>query len=248
MAIAEWALRIARLRKRLRLSQGQIARKLECSTMTVSRWERGLLAPSAEYYIRLGILADGSESWFFWGQAGLQAADVARKLKNNGTKSPLPTAAALEKAHAGLSPAPANSAVVNIPLLRASVGAHGSAGTKKLSLDRTPATRIMTAPAEWCPNPGYTSLVRVKGDSMAPLIHDGDILAIDSFQIDPEALDGKIVVVTSEQGGLCVSRLYRYQNLTVLESESHKAPSIVLDKESGLRILGRVLWWISAAP
>ena len=218
--------------------------------MTVSRWERGLLAPSAEYYIRLGILADGSDTWFFWGQAGLQAADVARKLKNNGAKSTLPTAAALERAHAGLSavPAPAQSALVSIPLLKASVGTLGNVGTKKLSLDRTPATKMMTAPAEWCPNPGYTSLVRVKGDSMEPLIHEGDILAIDSFQIEPDALDGKVVVVTSEQDGLCVSRLHRYQNLTVLESECRKTLSVVLDKDSGVRILGRVLWWISAAP
>lgn len=247
MAIQEWALRIARLRKRLRLSQGQIARKLECSTMTISRWERGLLAPSAEYYIRLGILADGSDTWFFWGQAGLQASDVARKLKASGAK--LSTAAALEKAHAGISPSLTDSEVVAIPLLKAAVGAHGCyTGTKKLSLDRTPATRMMTAPAEWCPNPGYTSLVRVKGDSMEPLIRDGDIVAVDSFQIEPDALDGKVVIVSSEQGGLCVSRLHRYPTLTVLESESRKSPAIVMDKESGMHILGRVLWWISAAP
>ncbi len=215
--------------------------------MTVSRWERGLLAPSAEYYIRLGILADGSDTWFFWGQAGLQAGDVARKLKANGAK--LPTAAALEKAHAGITPSPIESEVVAIPLLKAAAGAHGCcAGTKKLSLDRAPATKMMTAPAEWCPNPGYTSLIRVKGDSMEPLIRDGDIVAVDSFQIEPDALDGKIVIVTSERDGLCVSRLHHYPTLTVLESESRRSPAIVMDKESGLRILGRVLWWISAAP
>lgn len=214
--------------------------------MTVSRWERGLLAPSAEYYIRLGTLADGSDTWFFWGQAGLRASDVARKLKASVAK--LPTVAALEKAHAGITPSPAESEVVAIPLLKAAVGAHGCPGTKRLSLDREPATKMMTAPAEWCPNPGYTSLVRVKGDSMEPLIRDGDIVAVDSFQNEPDVLDGKIVIVTSEQDGLCVSRLHRYPTLTVLESESRKSPAIVLDKESGLRILGRVLWWISAAP
>jgi phage repressor protein C with HTH and peptisase S24 domain len=71
---------------------------------------------------------------------------------------------------------------------------------------------------------------------------------VDSFQIEADELNDRIVIVTSEQGGLSVSHLRRYEGLTLLESESHKSPSIVLDKESGLRILGRVLWWISAAP
>jgi phage repressor protein C with HTH and peptisase S24 domain len=111
-----------------------------------------------------------------------------------------------------------------------------------------PATKKMGVPSDWCPNPRYTSMLRVKGRSMEPLIRNGDILAVDSFQADRARLLGKIVVVSNEKDGLCVSRLRRYQNFDVLESENREYEPAVLNKASGWRILGRVLWWISAAP
>jgi len=106
----------------------------------------------------------------------------------------------------------------------------------------------MGAPLEWCPNPGYTSLLRVRGHSMEPLIHDGDIAAVDSSQTDRMQLGGKIVIVSSEEKGLCVSRLRRYPKFDVLESENREYQAVVLDKSSGWHIVARVLWWISAAP
>jgi phage repressor protein C with HTH and peptisase S24 domain len=247
--LPEWASRITRLRKQLGYSQGELARKLECSAMSVSRWERGLMAPSGEGYIQLGRLANDSDAWFFWGQAGLQEADVMRRLPEQQEGRRLVTSALLEKAHAsGEGKAESKQQTVVIPLLTSVVGSHGHSGTKKLSLDRVPATRMVTAPEEWCPNPRYTSMVRVKGSSMEPLIRDGDILAVDSFQTEREALHDMIVVATSEKKGLCVSRLRRYDTLDVLESENREYSPIVLGKNSGWRILGRVLWWISAAP
>ena len=104
------------------------------------------------------------------------------------------------------------------------------------------------AGSEWCPNPRYTSLLRVAGHSMEPRIHDGDIAAVDSSQTDRAKLAGKIVIVSKEKKGLCVSRLQRYEQFDVLESENREYQSIVLDKSAGWHIVGKVLWWISAAP
>jgi len=38
----EWAQRVESLRRRLRLSQTALGKKLEVSAMAVSRWERGV--------------------------------------------------------------------------------------------------------------------------------------------------------------------------------------------------------------
>jgi SOS-response transcriptional repressor LexA len=250
-SVPEWAGRITALRNNLKISQGELARKLECSPMTVSRWERGLLVPSGEYFIRLGKLAGNREAWSFWEHTGLQLADVMRALpKAARSKNVLPTHASLERAHAGpgaMSPK-ADCVVIALPILRANVGSHGKPGAKLLSLDHAPAIGLMSAPADWCPNPRYTSMVRVKGDSMEPLICDGNILAIDSFQTERSALHGKIVVATSENNGLCVSRMRCFDKLEVLESENRSYPPIVLGNKSGWRVLGKVLWWITAAP
>jgi phage repressor protein C with HTH and peptisase S24 domain len=83
---------------------------------------------------------------------------------------------------------------------------------------------------------------------MEPVIRQGDILAVDSFQNDPAQLIGKVVVAAHEEKGLCVSHLRRYQRLYVLESEDRSHEALILDRDSGWRIVARVLWWISAAP
>jgi phage repressor protein C with HTH and peptisase S24 domain len=249
-ATREWAQQIRELRQRLRVSQGDLARSLDCSAMTVSRWENGQLAPTAHYYIELGKLAGKPDCWFYWEKAGLQSSDVLRVLPERERK--------LLLAQPMLDPAEAGSGnkvqgqpktkIVPIPVLQAVAGTHGGQGDRRQSLNHIPAKEIMGAPVEWCPNPGYTSLLRVRGHSMEPLIHDGDIAAVDSSQTDRSHLDGKIVIVTNEERGLCVSRLRRYPKFDVLESENREYEAVVLGKTAGWHIVARVLWWISAAP
>jgi phage repressor protein C with HTH and peptisase S24 domain len=246
--VPEWASRIIALRRQMKMSQGELAKRMECSAMTVSRWERGMQAPTADYYIQLGKLAGKEQCWFFWGHAGLQVADVARTLPVTRVSGHLDTLPPLEQAKAGANAVPVPSQkIVALPVLKAVAGTHGNRGDRKRSLDLIAASKLMGAPTDWCPNPRYTSLLRVRGSSMEPLIHGGDILAVDSFQTDKAELDGKVVVATHEELGLCVSRLRRYEGVELLESENHEHVSTVLGK-SGWRVVGKVLWWISAAP
>jgi phage repressor protein C with HTH and peptisase S24 domain len=247
----EWAEQIRNLRQKLGISQGELARKLDCSAMTVSRWENGQLAPTARYYVELGKLAGKQDCWFYWGRAGLQSSDIMPVLTERERKqiSTYPDQMELAAAGSGArQEIPRKSKVVPIPVLQATVGTHGGQGDRHGNLSYIPAREVMGAPVEWCPNPGYTSLLRVRGHSMEPLIHDGDIAAVDSSQTDRAQLDGKIVIVTNEEKGLCVSRLRRYPKFDVLESENRDYQAVVLGKSSGWRIVARVLWWISAAP
>lgn len=245
----EWAEAIRKLRERLEISQSDLARMVNCSAMTVSRWENGQLAPTAHYYIELGKLAGKSDCWFFWELAGLQSSDVIRLLPERDRKQLFAGEPSIEPASAGpKQPAASNQNTVAIPVLNITAGTHGNRGDKRGNLHHVPAREMMGAPAEWCPNPAYTSLLRVRGRSMEPLIGDGDIAAVDSSQTDRAQLDGKVVIVSSDEKGLCVSRLRRYPKFDILESENREYQAVVLDKKSGWRIVGRVLWWISAAP
>src|SRR5579859_7668439 len=79
--LQEWASQITKLRDRLKINQAELARRMECSAMTISRWERGLLQPSAEHFIQLGNLADKSEAWFFWEMGGVRPAKVMEALQ-----------------------------------------------------------------------------------------------------------------------------------------------------------------------
>jgi transcriptional regulator with XRE-family HTH domain len=78
--LPEWSQNILAFRKALKLTQGELGKRLNTSAMAVSRWERGDAEPPADAYIRLGNIADDPLCWFFWGRAGLSTADVMRVL------------------------------------------------------------------------------------------------------------------------------------------------------------------------
>lgn len=243
----EWAQQITALRERLEINQAELARRMECSAMTVSRWERSLLKPSAEHFIQLGNLGNKNEAWFFWEMAGIQASKMIDALSGTGKRRQELEMAPM--AHAGaVSGANKTPDVVGLPLLKAVIGAHGVPGDRRSSLRTIPASEMIGAPAPWCPNPQYTSLLRVRGHSMEPLIRHGDILAIDSFQTDRAQLHDKVVIAAHEKKGLCVSRLRRFDGLDILEGENRQHAPVLLNKASGWRIVAKVLWWISEGP
>lgn len=248
--LPEWARQITQLRERLGINQAELARRMECSAMTISRWERGLLQPSAEHFVQLGNLGDKSDAWFFWEMAGIQPAKMVQALSGSPRGKRGLEVPRLEMARAGATAISGQKLpqLVGLPLLKAVVGAHGMPGDRRSSLSTIPVTEVIGAPSPWCPNPAYTSLLRVKGHSMEPLIRHGDILAVDSFQVERRELYGKVVIASNEQKGLCVSRLSRYDTLDVLEAENRQYDPVVLTKATGWRIVARVLWWISAAP
>src|ERR1051325_4004580 len=84
--LQEWASQITKLRERLKINQAELARRMECSAMTISRWERGLLQPSAEHFIQLGNLGDKTEAWFFWELAGIEPAKMVQALGGSSRK------------------------------------------------------------------------------------------------------------------------------------------------------------------
>jgi SOS-response transcriptional repressor LexA len=247
-SLPEWATQITALREHLTINQAELARRMECSAMTISRGERGLLQPSAEHFIQLGNLGDKSEAWFFWEKAGIQPAKMAHALSGKSRKKRV-DAPALELLRSG---AVANSdeklpQVIGIPLLKGVAGAHGADGDHR-SLRTMPVTDMVGVPASWCPNPAYTNLLRVKGHSMEPLIRHGDVIAVDSYQTERAKLYGKIVIASSHGHGLTVARLRRYDTLEMLEAENREYESVVLSKSGGWRLVGKVLWWITGAP
>jgi len=83
-SISDWARCIAELRKRLQLTQTELADQIGVTAMTVSRWERGLVEPTASGYIALGNLAGEQRSWYFWKRAGLNEQKVRSSIRFSG--------------------------------------------------------------------------------------------------------------------------------------------------------------------
>ena len=246
----DWAANISELRQRLNLSQTVFGGRHNSSGMTVSRWERGNQEPSAGSYIELGNLAGVPVCWYFWGRAGLQTEDLMRVMpKKLGKRFSRTRTVVLQSAAAGSgSKIPVAPQLVAIPLLEVVAASHGEQGDSSAILHDAPVESMIAAPREWCPNPSATTCLRVRGNSMMPLITDGSILVVDSSQIDSTKLNGKVVIAWHRDMGLTVSRLQHYDHTDVLQPESREHESIVLNSKYKWKIVAKVLWWIEKAP
>lgn len=78
-----WARRIRELRESLGLNQFEFGKRLNCSSMVISRWERGLQKPPADCLIGMGKIAGPASGWYFWKLAGISPKDARLMLKES---------------------------------------------------------------------------------------------------------------------------------------------------------------------
>jgi SOS-response transcriptional repressor LexA len=247
----EWAAAILQLRQDMRLDQAAFGERLRCSAMTVSRWERGVQEPPSHAYIELGNLSGDPACWYFWGRAGLRNEDLMRvvpQLRQRLNKTAIPNFEIVTAGSGGKKRLRNKVQLVAIPLLKVVAASLGEKGDGSSVLQQAPFESMIAAPKDWCPNPASTSCLRVKGNSMMPLIQDGYVVAVDSSQSERSKLSGKIVIAWHRDMGLTVSRLQRYGHTDTLQPENRDYESITLDSKHKWKILAKVLWWIGKAP
>jgi len=247
-----WAATIANLRRKMNLSQTDFGRRLGFSAMGVSRWECGMQEPPSHGYIELGNLAGDPACWYFWERAGLRTEDLMRvlpSLRGRLRKTALPEFEIVTAGGGGQRVEKRKHELVAMPLLKVVAASHGEKGDATTSILRgAPIESMIAIPKSWCPNPPTTTCLRVRGESMNPLIYDGYVIAVDSAPHDRAKLHGKIVVAWHKEKGLTVSRLRRYDHTEVLQADNPRYESVTLHGKSGWKLLGKVLWWIGKAP
>jgi hypothetical protein len=184
--------------------------------------------------------------WIFWGRAGLRTADLIKVLpaaRQRWRESKIPSVQ-LVHAGAGVASSLKPGAFVAIPILPVHAATPGAEGDEVADLDQLKPEAMWAAPAEWCPNPATTISLRVKGNSMSPLILDGYIIAVDTSDASRDSLVGQIVVAWhAKNKRLLLSRLVRFDHTEALVSDHREYQSVLVGKGSHWRIVGRVLWW-----
>src|SRR5580704_571194 len=128
---SKWAKPIFELRHNLHLDQSALGERLDCSAMTISRWERGAQEPPSHAYIELGNLAGDPDCWFFWGRAGLRNEDLMRvvpDLRRRLLKTAGPAFEIVNAGGAGKKPLHSKVQLVAIPLLKIAAASHGERG------------------------------------------------------------------------------------------------------------------------
>jgi SOS-response transcriptional repressor LexA len=243
-----WSVKIEHLRQSRKLNQAEFGAQIGLSAMAVSRWERGVAEPHGEVYIRLGNLSGDPLCWFFWKQAGLRMSDVTRVLPEVRRRLAETKLPAIEFVRAGASSTHTlkTANLVAVPLLPVQAATSGHDGDN-IDLAEVSPELLLAAPVEWCPNPESTLCLRVKGNSMSPLILDGYIIAVDTSEIASDGLVSDIVVASHKERGLLVSRLIRFDHTDALVSDQRGYESVTVTPGSQWRIVGKVLWWTGRA-
>lgn len=89
-------------------------------------------------------------------------------------------------------------------------------------------------------DPARLSLLPARGDSMLPLIHDGDMMLVDETDRHPGARGG--VYVVRLDGVLVVKRVSVRAGQATVASDNPDYPSIGPRPANDLEIAGRVVW------
>ncbi len=241
--------KIKELRDSLALSQEQLARRLDVTKKTVAEWEQARQLPSPERSLQLARLAPPGDlrRWFIRQALDRIGADDslvedALLARRRGRQAPLPAP--------GLRVIPSADwsdrfralegldSYVPIPFLR-----DAAAAGAPREISETDVEGYALIQYAWCPNPDDFTCVRVHGDSMSPVLHDGAVVAIDHSQCDPLALHQKMVAARLNDG-VTIKWLDRRPDGTLLlvpENKSHSP--IPLPRTQSNPIIGLVSWW-----
>jgi SOS-response transcriptional repressor LexA len=230
-----WAEPIKGLRKKLDLTQADLAAELGVSGMAVSRWERGVQEPPAQYYISMGNMVGSPECWIFWRFAGLRREDVQRVANEAPRPEEIQTQPPQE--------------TVSIPVLKiAATDVPTPVPGTPMSLGDADIEFHIGVPRWWCTETCQVVGIRVLGRSMSPLIPNGSVVAVDTSEQTKSKLNDKIVVATRDEQSFRVAWLRESRGEYFLSPENREFPPVSVISDPRLRIIGRVLWWITAAP
>jgi len=243
--------KIKELRAQQNLSQEQLSRQLGVTKKSVAEWEQARQPPSPERCLQLSRLA---------GQGPLRRWFIQYALERIGADTPLVLDALLGGRGKGSRQAPLPSAELRViaasdlsdrfralegldhfapvPLLRDAAAAGPPAAIAESDIEG-----YALIPYAWCPNPADFTCIRVRGDSMVPILHDGALVAIDHSQRDPVTLQQKMVAARHEDGVTIKWLERRAGNTWLLVPENKQHPTLTLARSPENPILGMIAWW-----
>jgi SOS-response transcriptional repressor LexA len=105
---------------------------------------------------------------------------------------------------------------------------------------------LLVVTRKMCPHPERTLCIPISGDSMSPVLEDGYLVVVDTAQADHSKLCNQMVAARDPEGGVTIKWLRKIgrDELLVAQHTSTRYQPIILNREPGWEVIGRVLWWI----
>jgi len=217
---------IKSVRKSLGMTQVEFSSKIKATQSALANWEAGKKNPLPENLLKISrFTTDEFLKAQFVKASGLSAYVTEQTVSRLPTSSDYPT--------------------VNVRLLHDAA----AAGTPRM-INEHEIERTMVLPKFMFPD-GFGEIIgiRVKGNSMEPMLLTGSIVFIDLSQRDPKRLVNAMVAARVD-GGITIKFLRKMGKQYIL-IPFHVSPRYEVMPLSGVdgdAIVGRVLGWFSEPP
>lgn len=229
-----------------RMTQAEFAAQLGVHEGTLGRYERGERLPDVEFINALSAHADVSPLWLLYGEGPRSFDQAAGGAPRPEWERRLREANQVRQAGSSYSGRAGGADTVYVNLYDVSVGG----GTGKIpEHERVSAVRAFSAAWLWSrfnANEADVYLVSVTGDSMAPLICEGDVILVDRRERDIRRDD---VYVIRMDDALLVKNVQLLPGGVVrCWSENEKVSGAFTVNihdpalAPGFEVIGRVLW------
>jgi phage repressor protein C with HTH and peptisase S24 domain len=225
--------RLVVFREYIGLNQTEMAKRIGIHQRNWSRYENGEVSTPEEVLIKLA--SEGLNlHWYHTGEGNMIASDskqknlpFAGKKQHSKKQENLPTSLSIGNGVQVVHGSVPDGLV--IPWLDQAV----SAGRGQTLEDEAYSSRFVTVPPELGRYPSLSALP-VRGDSMAPTLHEGDLVVCDSGGWDG---DGVYVIRTQEQA--FVKRVVQTSKGYTVISDNKAYPSYSESRED-VTIVGKV--------
>jgi transcriptional regulator with XRE-family HTH domain len=225
--------RLRQARKQLGLSQTEMAEAIGVTQSSVAAYETGRRDPPKPVLLALEHELGVNHRWVLTGSG--QRLGSARPER--------PVIVAEPRELEGLRRLEGRDSYYAVPYLR-----DPAAAGSGLIMDEQVAGYCVIH-RRVAPHPERLRCVRISGDSMAPTLTDGSIVAVDIAPVPLRNLEGRIVCCRTAEGSVVIKRLRVRDRFALLFSDNEDQqtfPPIVVDlREVEDPVIGQVIWaWV----
>src|SRR4051812_16682361 len=242
----KWSLAIEAARKRAGLNQAQFAQRLGTTQSNVSKWESGAYQPTPDIYLQIAGMAAPEDANFFFVLAKLQPEQVERLRIPAAPPAPRPQpiieVLPARGARNGNTLLKKVADVIAVPLLEDPAAAGSPRLIEEAKLEDT-----LLLPRAWCPHPESMVCIRVKGNSMSPILEEDYIAAMDTAVNERSQLYNKMVAARDPEGGVTIKWFRKMANgkeALIAQHTSEDYDPIIISDEPGWKLIGEVRWWV----
>lgn len=228
-------IRIQKIRKSKGLTQKAFAKPLKISQNYLSQIESGQRGPSIELLCSIKSRYGISLDWLLTGKGQSPFAEAKENLPISVPELKI---IALDEARKRFEKNDRVEDFVPVPLL-----SDRAAAGQPAYIDESDIEGYAVIYRSWVRNEKMHTAVRIRGDSMGPLLMDGYIVGIDHTQTDPNKLNNKIVAARYEDG-VTIKYFCHDKHCWILYSSNRHYPPIHIRKQDGPSpVIGKVVWW-----